>query len=229
MSDPHNSPAPPPPVNQSQHPTPPPQAASQKKKPAWLLIAVSAIGGLVVGGVIGLLPYLTQDVTQNKQYIELANELASTQSVLAEADTDIAEMESSLSQVQSDLETAEADVRQLKGEVDELDARKNELDEREAALDEREDEVAAREENVTAVENEIDANTIPGNGVYEVGVDIPAGKYKTSGKVGCYYAVLNSSDTFDIANNNIVDGVATVTVKDGDYLELSRCAEWRRQ
>ena len=51
------------------------------------------------------------------------------------------------------------------------------------------------------------------DGVFLVGTDIAAGGYKTDGQgdgsfnlIGCYYAVLNSSNTSDIANNTIVKG-----------------------
>jgi len=70
---------------------------------------------------------------------------------------------------------------------------------------------------------------LDGEGIYEVGSDIKAGKYKTEGGSDCYYAILNSTDTSDIADNGDVSGPAFVTVRDGQYLELSGCAEWTLQ
>ncbi len=47
---------------------------------------------------------------------------------------------------------------------------------------------------------------LPHPGVYGVGSDIKAGTWHTPGDGGsgdqCYYAVLNSTNTSDIANNN---------------------------
>lgn len=62
-------------------------------------------------------------------------------------------------------------------------------------------------------------------GTYKVGTDIEAGEYKltATGTSMGYYAVLNSSDPFDIASNNNFENQSYVTVNDGQYLELSFC------
>ena len=71
---------------------------------------------------------------------------------------------------------------------------------------------------VGIVETEIARNTISGEGIYQVGKDMKAGTYKTSGAEGCYYAILNSTNTSDIADNNNIDGPAFVTVNSGHAL-----------
>lgn len=67
-----------------------------------------------------------------------------------------------------------------------------------------------------------------GNGQYQVGVDIAAGQYKSSGPTDgsmCYVEVarddLGSIDS--IVNNDIVQGPKTVTVKKGQYVKNSGC------
>ena len=72
-----------------------------------------------------------------------------------------------------------------------------------------------------------------GSGVWEVGVDIAPGKYKTSGTdgYGCYYARLVAADgsLSDIIGNGFVQGPATVTIKQSDgYFETSGCERWVR-
>ncbi|WP_214406581.1 hypothetical protein [Pseudonocardia lacus] len=71
------------------------------------------------------------------------------------------------------------------------------------------------------------------SGVWEVGVDIAAGKYKTAGTdgYGCYYARLRENDGTleDIISNGFVQGPATVTVRQSDgYFETSGCEDWVR-
>lgn len=67
------------------------------------------------------------------------------------------------------------------------------------------------------------APTAFSDGVYEVGVDIQPGKYKSRGGSGCYWARL-ADDQEDIIDNSLTDGPSTVTVKPSDgYLELGRC------
>ncbi|MCO1657692.1 hypothetical protein [Pseudonocardia humida] len=92
--------------------------------------------------------------------------------------------------------------------------------------------VPAPEAPVTAVEPTGPLTTF-GAGVWEVGVDIAAGKYKTTGTdgYGCYYARLKENDGSlgDIISNGFVQGPATVTVKAEDgYFETSGCEEWVR-
>jgi hypothetical protein len=68
-----------------------------------------------------------------------------------------------------------------------------------------------------------------GDGLWEVGVDVEAGKYKTSGSDSCYYAILASTDSSDILDNNAGAGPRTVTIRDGQYFESQRCGTWTRQ
>lgn len=75
------------------------------------------------------------------------------------------------------------------------------------------------------------SNTL-GNGIYRMGgTDAPAGQWKTTGPAGsmpCYWARLkNDSGDFDaiIANGNPT-GPTSLTVKSGEYLELSGGCAW---
>ncbi len=72
-----------------------------------------------------------------------------------------------------------------------------------------------------------------GAGVWEVGVDVAAGKYKSTGTddYGCYYARLarNDGTLADIITNGFTQGPATVTILETDgYFETSGCREWVR-
>jgi hypothetical protein len=72
-----------------------------------------------------------------------------------------------------------------------------------------------------------------GDGVWEVGVDIAPGKYKTTGtdSYGCYYARLQHNDgtVEDIISNGFGQGPVTVTVKPTDgYFETSGCVDWTK-
>ena len=61
-------------------------------------------------------------------------------------------------------------------------------------------------------------------GMFRVGIDIPAGEYKVTADDRGYWCIYNDSVApFDIVSNDNFEGSAYVTVKDGQYLELSRC------
>ena len=64
--------------------------------------------------------------------------------------------------------------------------------------------------------------------VYAVGSDMQPGTWRTAGASGCYYAILNSTDTTDIADNNNTDGPATVTLAPGKYFDVNGCADWTK-
>jgi hypothetical protein len=76
-----------------------------------------------------------------------------------------------------------------------------------------------------------------GDGTYEVGADMPAGKYKTTGPSpldyypNCYFARLKHNDgsAGDIIDNNNSKGPVVVTVKVGEYFETTGCASWVKQ
>jgi hypothetical protein len=75
--------------------------------------------------------------------------------------------------------------------------------------------------------------TTMGGGVYQVGIDVLAGQYKTTGSengIGCYWARLkNDSGEFDaiIANGN-VDGPGSVTINDGEFVDLTGDCTWTK-
>lgn len=107
-----------------------------------------------------------------------------------------------------------------------------ELDEREGALAEREQAVAEREEAVTAVENRIVETQIH-EGTWTVGVDIEPGTYRTTEPVNgdCYWGIYRSgSNKSDIVDNDIVTGgYPTVTLREGQDFQTSRCGTWNKQ
>jgi ABC-type Fe3+-hydroxamate transport system substrate-binding protein len=71
------------------------------------------------------------------------------------------------------------------------------------------------------------------DGTYVVGTDIQPGVYKTAGPGSsaiantCYWAVLNSLNTTDIADNGNISGPTTIQV-DGKALELSGGCTWAK-
>ncbi|USQ75660.1 hypothetical protein [Ornithinimicrobium cryptoxanthini] len=74
--------------------------------------------------------------------------------------------------------------------------------------------------------------SIPGDGTFEVGVDVQAGTYVSDGSVGgCYWARLSGSDGFDsIIDNNFGEGQMIVTIKESDrFFETSGCEPWARR
>lgn len=102
---------------------------------------------------------------------------------------------------------------------------------RNGALSQRAASLKSREHAVAAAEGRLQSSRISGDGVYVVGQDIKAGIYHTngSGNTGqndCYFATLNSTDTFNIADNNNFDGPETVDVSGAYAFEISGPCTW---
>jgi hypothetical protein len=81
---------------------------------------------------------------------------------------------------------------------------------------------------------EQEKNSIETGGIYEVGVDINPGRWRTDGPAlpgdFCYYAILNSLDgSIDaIDDNNNIEGPGIFEIGPGKFLEVSGSCVWRR-
>ena len=80
-------------------------------------------------------------------------------------------------------------------------------------------------------------DTTMGDGTYEVGVDIAAGRYKTAGPNRsavfpyCYWerSKDDSGEFGSIISNDNIGGPGSVTVKKGEFVKLSGGCTWTRQ
>jgi hypothetical protein len=101
-----------------------------------------------------------------------------------------------------------------------LRKRKEQLDKRAAAVRQRERAVA-REERIIA-------RSKFGDGVYLVGVDIPAGEYRTAGGASeCYWERRQRGSTDEI-EAYFGSGPARAYVNAGELFEAQGCGTWRR-
>ena len=75
--------------------------------------------------------------------------------------------------------------------------------------------------------------TMGGDGLFVVGLDIKPGVYRTAGPApgrNGYYALLSSTDTSDIIDNNYFAGPATIMVGPGvKAVTVSNCQPWSWQ
>jgi hypothetical protein len=72
--------------------------------------------------------------------------------------------------------------------------------------------------------------TSMGDGTWEVGEDIPSGKYQTPGGDDCYWARLKHNDgsAGDTIEKNLGAGPQTITVKQKEYLQSLGCGTWNK-
>lgn len=85
-----------------------------------------------------------------------------------------------------------------------------------------------KKDDATAAAAAAAKDTVDHDGVFEIGTDMNAGRYKTDGGPDCYYAILNSPDTSDIARNTLPGGPSTVDLPAGKFLHTTHCGVWKR-
>lgn len=191
----------------------------------WVVTVAAAAIALGVGTTAGA----SGDVRKTTEYRSLATDRNNVQGQLDSAEERLTETKQSLDQMIEEKAQLQLDFAELERDIPKREAAVEKAEKslagREKKVAKREKQVAAREKAVGVIEREIEANTIS-DGVYEVGVDIKADTYRKKDGNGCYYAILSSSDTNDIASNNLTDGPAVVTLSSGQYFESTRCGEW---
>lgn len=143
------------------------------------------------------------------------------------------EAERALAAAQSDAKLANdrAQAAQTKAANAEAEARTKleaEFAQQKAAQEAAAAALLDREKAVTAAEVAKKANTIEGDGVYQVGVDIQPGTWKTAGSgQSCYWQT--SSKSGDILANDNVDGPTVVVIPASAFsFTTKRCGTWTK-
>jgi hypothetical protein len=194
-------------------PTPLNGAPGRARQRTWPWILVAAVLALIVGTAIG-----AAASANDSQVDDLKKELAAVRhqrdAAQEKVDDREAQRRAALAKVAAD--KAAREESQRKAQESAAAAAKRQADAQAAAAAAAAAEAAKKD-------------TFSGDGVRGVGAEINPGVWHTDGGVGnCYYAILNSTDTSDIADNNNTSGPASVTLAAGKYFETSGCADWRR-
>jgi hypothetical protein len=218
VTDPGPPPAPP-------EPPAPPRRPTMK----WILLGV---GVLVVLIVIGSVAGAGRSATSkaNKERDLLQSTLTSTQASLEQANADLSAAKTHLTDAKVEVSDAQHEMRvaQQKAKNAETKAFKDaqaKLATQQAAVNSQAAAARQQQAAVDAARGELNATSIS-DGVYAIGTDVQPGTYHTSGGSNCYYAILNSTDTSDIATNDLGDGPRVATLPAGKYFDTSGCSDW---
>jgi hypothetical protein len=131
----------------------------------------------------------------------------------------VEDLEDEVAQLEADLSSAEGELAEASGEAGRVAAKQARLAQREKRLDQR-------AKKLTTSEEAAESSTIE-DGIWEVGVDIEPGTYRSEGGAGCYWALLGSADTSDIVNNGGFGPNQTLTI-DSAWFETSDCGTWEK-
>jgi hypothetical protein len=154
----------------------------------------------------------------------LVTELESIQAERDELEADYSSLKESFdSQIKAITRETERTELQLDRRENSVDARAETISEREADLSAKERDLAERERKVGIIER-----STFGDGTWRVGADITPGVYRAAGGSSCYWAILNSSDTWDIGSNGVSVRNPTVTLSAGKWFETNNCGDWHK-
>jgi hypothetical protein len=190
---------------------------AKRSRPKWLrpvLYTVAGIVVLLIGAGIGAAGNAhTSEI--NSQQAQIARLQATVKTDQGQISTERQQVTTAQTNANNAMATALTQVKaQYKSKFATLQAQENKVAGMQARLN--------RELGVVA------KSTISADGVYVVGKDIPAGIYHTTGGSQCYYALLNSTDTNNISDNNIVSGPATVNLNGVVAFNISGGCTWHK-
>lgn len=163
--------------------------------------------------------------------VGLALGAATASGATVEDDPKYKDMSSKLSETKSKLSSAESEVAGVEAREAKAQEQEDSLAKAAAALKKQTASVEKREKAVGIVEDDIERNTIPGDGVYIVGDDIKPGTYRSTDNSGCYWQRSSSlkGDFESIIANGNVDGSAVITIAASDKgFTSTGCNDWKK-
>ncbi len=183
-------------------------AQPKNRRPLILAAASAAILGLVIGALIGAAAN-----SHSGELSSLRTQVSQLRSQLTDANNQAATAQQQTAQAQQQAASAQASAQaQAQAQYASKMAQANAL--------------LRKLQHQQAV---VQSSTISADGVYVVGKDIPAGVYHTSGGGECYYATLNSTNTFDIIDNNNFNGPETVDVSGAYAFQIQGGCTWVKE
>ncbi len=145
--------------------------------------------------------------------------------------------------LQSQLATAQKSIAALQGQVDQdkatigdlpqmkksLEAEKTALKSQATKLASQAKSIKSQQAQINKTLDNIQANTVPGDGTWHVGQDMAAGTYHSTGNSDCYWQISSDPNGNNIIANNNVTGPAFVSVAPGQYFESQMCSKWIKE
>jgi hypothetical protein len=210
----------------------------------WLrvlaLIAAALLIALVAGGVAAALRQNDLNKQQDRADTavrrsdalkassqEQARRIAALQAQLNARQVVIANQNRQLGSLRQAQAAAKRQQAALDKRQQQLDQRENALNARANTLNQEAQQQQQQTQNTVAPPSAPTQSTTFGDGLYQVGTDIPAGTYSTAGGPTCYWATLSDSNANSILDDHSGPGPQTVTVN-APYFASNACGTWTK-
>jgi hypothetical protein len=204
------------------------------------LIACALLIALVAGGVAAALGQRKVNQQQDRANSavrendalrttsqEQARKLGALQAQLGARQVVIANQNRQLASLREQQAAAKKEQAALDKRKAQLDQRESALNQRAATINQQAQQVQQQQQNPVQQPPAATQSTTFGDGLFQVGTDIPAGTYNTSGGPSCYWATLSDSNANSILDDHSGAGPQTVTIN-APYFASSECGTWTK-
>jgi hypothetical protein len=193
--------------------------------PRWVKWTIGIVGALVLLGIGGALGSSNEG--------DLEDEVSALESKLADTHAEAVEAEQRASRIEGLRgkivgEAKDRASTMLSGAKRESEVAKEDLGSLQDEVESTEDQLAEVEGSLAGAEH-TKALSHFGEGIVKSEVDFVPGTYESAGGEGCYWALLNSANTNDMAGNEFTSSAAqqivTITTP---YFQSTNCGTWER-
>ncbi|MBM7796109.1 hypothetical protein [Pseudoglutamicibacter cumminsii] len=193
---------------------------------AAVLAAMLGLGGGVILGNTLLAP----DPTRSAEYMKLSSEKSQVDSQAAKGEQKREELEQTIASYKDEEHGLNAQLKDQQKKQKELQDDQTKLKKDQEQLKKDRKKLKKDREKL---EKDIEIVSRPGrsSGQWEIGEDIPEGKYRTKSSVSdrCVYAVYADSAYSKVKYSRVVDsGTPRLTLKEGEFFSSMGCGSWVR-
>lgn len=193
---------------------------------AAVLAAMLGLGGGVILGNTLLAP----DPTRSEEYMKLSSEKSQVDSQAAKGEQKREELEQTIASYKDEEHGLNAQLKDQQKQQKKLQEDQTKLKKDQEQLKKDREKLKKDREKL---DKDIEIVSRPGrsSGQWEIGEDIPEGKYRTKSSVSdrCVYAVYADSAYSKVKYSRVVDsGTPRLTLKEGEFFSSMGCGSWVR-
>lgn len=190
---------------------------------------LAAMLGLGVGVILGN-TLLAPDPTRSDEYMKLSSEKSQVDSQAAKGEQKREELEQTIASYKDEEHGLNAQLKDQQKQQKKLQEDQTKLKKDQEQLKKDQKKLKKDREKL---DKDIEIVSRPGksSGQWEIGEDIPEGKYRTKSSVSdrCVYAVYADSAYSKVKYSRVVDsGTPRLTLKEGEFFSSMGCGSWVR-
>lgn len=205
------------------------RSSGGSSKNITIAAALAALLGLGGGVILGN-TLLAPDPTRSDEYMKLSSEKSQVDSQAAKGEQKREELEQTIASYKDEEDGLNAQLKDQQKQQKKLQEDQTKLKKDQEQLKKDQKKLKKDREKL---DKDIEIVSRPGksSGQWEIGEDIPEGKYRTKSSVSdrCVYAVYSDSGYSKVKYSRVIDsGTPRLTLKEGEFFSSMGCGSWVR-